>query len=204
MNPDATTYSLHVFCDASEQAYGLVAYLTMESEGKIHVAFVMARSRVAPRKQLSMPCLELCGALTGAQLSSLLHKELSLTIRQTCLWTDSTTVLSWLKSESCRFKVFVGTRITDIEELTQLCEWRYVDSANNPADDATRGKMLGELAVPNGWIQGPPFLRCHQEQWPKLPSVQEPEGSDEQKKSTFCGLTQTAPILEQATFGQIL
>lgn len=75
MNPDATTYSLHVFCDASEQAYGSVAYLTMESEGKIHVAFVMARSGVAPRKQLSMPRLELCGALTGAQLSSLLHKE---------------------------------------------------------------------------------------------------------------------------------
>lgn len=64
---------LHIFCDASEQAYGAVAYLRMmEDDGTAHLAFVMARSRVAPRSLHSMPRLELCGALTEAQLSKLL------------------------------------------------------------------------------------------------------------------------------------
>ena len=98
-----------------------------------------------------MPRLELCGALTGAQLYSLLEKELTLHIDQTILWTDSTTVLTWLQSESCRFKVFVGTRVSEIQELTDSSCWRYVDSAQNPADDITRGKTLEELAQPNRW-----------------------------------------------------
>ncbi len=64
---------IHVFCDASEQAYGSVAYLRMENiEGHVEIAFLAARSRVAPRKQQSIPRLELCAALSGTQLSKVL------------------------------------------------------------------------------------------------------------------------------------
>lgn len=70
----------------------------------------------------------------GAQLSKLLEGELSLHIEKTVMWTDSTTVLTWLRSESCHFKVFVGTHIAEIQELTRLQSWRYVESAQNSAD----------------------------------------------------------------------
>lgn len=96
---EATEHHLHIFCDASEQAYGSVAYLATCQKGKkAHTSFVMARSRVAPKRQLSMPRLELCAALTGAQLAVLLQRELTLNITQTTLWSDSTTVLAWLHS----------------------------------------------------------------------------------------------------------
>ena len=49
------------------------------------------------------------------------------------------TVLTWLQSNSCRFKVFVGTRIAEVQELTGSDTWRYVNSEANPADDLTRG-----------------------------------------------------------------
>ena len=50
---------IHVFCDASERSYGLVAILrTEDPSGKVVVAFLAARSRVAPRKQQSIPRLE--------------------------------------------------------------------------------------------------------------------------------------------------
>lgn len=146
---------VHIFCDASEEAYGSVAYLrTTDKHGKVHLSFLMARSRVSPKRLHSMPRLELCAALTGAQLAQVLGKELTIPIDKTVLWSDSTTVLTWLKSESCRFKVFVGTRIEEIQELTDRHTWRYVDSGRNPADDVTRGKSLKEL----DGARDPPFF----------------------------------------------
>ncbi len=92
---------MHVFCDASKRAYGSVAYLQTEDQhGPTEVAFLTARSRVAPKKQQSVPRLELCAALIGAQLAQVLQTELNLPIRHTILWTDSTTVLTWLQSDS--------------------------------------------------------------------------------------------------------
>ncbi|KAL6486734.1 hypothetical protein MHYP_G00061260 [Metynnis hypsauchen] len=70
------------------------------------------------------------------------------------LLPDSTTVLAWIKSESCRFKVFVGTRIAEIHEITDVSDWRYVDSELNPADDITRGKTLMKPSNPSRWTQG--------------------------------------------------
>lgn len=181
---------LHVFCDASERVYGSVAYLrTEDDKGDVSVSFLMSRSRVAPKRQLSMPRLELSAALTGAQLANLLRKELTLEINKVTLWSDSTTVLQWLKSESCRYKVFVGTRVTEIQTLTDVQDWRYVDTQNNPADDITRGKSLKELSEESRWNTGPLYLRQPPSQWPKSPITDPTEDATELKKATFCGKT---------------
>lgn len=191
---ESATRDLHIFADASEQAYGAVAYLrTTTKEGQIHLAFVLARSRVAPKRVHSIPRLELCAALAAAQLADLLTKELTLEVAHTILWSDSTTVLTWLHSQSCRFKVFVGARVSEIQELTANCTWRYVDSAQNPADDLTRGKTLEELKDPNRWSQGPPFLLKGSDHWPMMPNVEPQEDHGELRKTAFCGATVTSP-----------
>ncbi|KAJ8395308.1 hypothetical protein AAFF_G00032930 [Aldrovandia affinis] len=137
----ASKREVHIFCDASQWAYGSVGYLrTEDAAGHVEVAFLTARSRVAPKRQLSIPRLELCAALTGAQLANLLIRELKLEVSRVVMWTDSTTVLAWIQSDSCRFKVFVGTRIAEIQELTDSQAWRYVETSENPADDLTRGR----------------------------------------------------------------
>ncbi|XP_048877738.1 uncharacterized protein LOC125747060 [Brienomyrus brachyistius] len=190
LNHPEVKRSLHIFCDASERAYGSVAYLRSEDNcGHVEVAFLMARSRVAPKKQQSMPRLELCAALTGAQLLRVLENELTLHIQDKTLWTDSTTVLSWLQSESCRFKVFVGTRISEILEITDDKSWRYVDTASNPADDITRGKRLSELTTSTRWSNGPPFLLQHPDKWPVAPITNPPEVTEELRRVVFCGIT---------------
>lgn len=90
---------------------------------------------------------ELCASLTGAQLARPLERELTLAIQQLTLWSESKTVLTWIQSESCRYKVFVGTRVAEIQELTSPRAWRYVKSKDNPADDITHGKPLWQLAL---------------------------------------------------------
>ncbi len=177
---------LHIFCDASERAYGSVAYMRTENnEGHIHVSFVFARSRVAPRKQMTIPRLELSAALTGAQVANILQAELTVDINHVILWSDSSTVLQWLKSDSCRYKVFVGTRVAEIQSLTDIESWRYVDSANNSADVITRGQSLKDLTPPCRWINGPDFLHQPESCWPTLPT-NEPEPEAELKKSAIC------------------
>lgn len=131
----------------------------------------MVWSRVAPRKQLSVPLLELSAALSGAQLAAMLKAEITLPIRQVVYWSDSTTVLTWLWSESCWYKVFVGTRIAEIQDLTEVMDWRYVSSQNNPTDDVTQGRTLQELTQPHRWRQGRPFLQLSESQWPIPPAL---------------------------------
>ena len=194
-NDTATSEShMHVFCDASEPVYGAVACLQIKDEhNDNHVVFVMARSRIAPKRQLSIPRLELCAALSGAQLANLLSSELTIPIQSVTLWTDSTTVLTWLTSESCRYKVFVGTRIAEFQTMTDIKNWRYVDTKNNPADDITRGKTLLELSQRHRWSQGPPFLLLSSNCWPANPCAPpESEPVEELRKTMFCGTVMSA------------
>lgn len=181
-------HELHVFSDASERAYGSVAYLrTTDSQGQVTVTFVLARSRVAPRKWLSMPRLELSAALTGAQLAKVIQTELTIPIHKVTFWSDSTTVLYWLTSESCCYKVFVGTRVAETQTLTDMAEWRYVESVHNPADHITRGLTLNELAGPHQWSSGPAFLNQSVDQWPSTPKTEEEPDFSELKKAAFIG-----------------
>ncbi|XP_043234149.1 uncharacterized protein LOC122387766 [Amphibalanus amphitrite] len=73
---------LHVFSDASEQAYAAAVYVVSESMGERCSNLVLARARVAPKaKKKTIARLELMGALLGLRLvkkvCSALGKELS-------------------------------------------------------------------------------------------------------------------------------
>lgn len=118
----------------------------------------------------------------------MLKRELTIDIQKVVYWTDSTTVLTWLHSNSCRYKVFVGTRVAEIQELSDSTSWRYIDSGTNPADDITRGKPLVQLAGDNRWSRGPSFLQLQADHWPKAPVGELPEDAGELRKTVFCGV----------------
>lgn len=179
-----------------------VAYLTVDAGDTVHISFVMARSRVSPKRQQSITRLELCAALAGAQLSKFIQTEMILPIWQRVLWSDSITVLEWIQSDSCRYKVFVGTCVSETQEVTDCQAWRYIDSPNNSADYITRGKPLLELTGPGRWCQGPTFLKQKAENWPNKLEQTATVDLSQLKGITFCCLTAIGPnsIIPDVTY----
>lgn len=170
---------LHIFTDASESAYGSCAYVRSISEyGEILVRLLIAKSRVAPIKPLTIPRLELCGAVIGARLFEKALSSLRITVSKVVFWTDSTIVLGWLKMLPSRLQPFVRNRVADILEKTNNHVWRHVPTDLNPADYLTRGidfKLMESLDI---WWSGPSFLLQDVSHWPanvqqidKLPEI---------------------------------
>lgn len=61
------------------------------------------------------------------------------------MWSDSTIVLGWIKTEPYALKTFVANRIAKIQELTGGIPWSYVPSEENPANLLLRGTTVAEL-----------------------------------------------------------
>ena len=177
----------HVFSDASEAAYGAVAYLRYISDcDSVICSFVASKTRVAPLKAtLSIPRLELQGALLAARLWNSLSNELNLQIERVVFWTDSNTVLRYLNNETRRFKPFVSNRVAEIHEITQVQQWRHVPSEMNPADYCSRGLPASALTPDHPWFQGPEYLWKQETEWPIGPdeTIKEPDDDDPEIKT---------------------
>ena len=63
---DSYRRELHLFCDASQDAFTAVAYITtVTSDGGVMSSLVMSKTRVAPLRQISIVRLELQAAVLG-------------------------------------------------------------------------------------------------------------------------------------------
>lgn len=112
----------HHFSDASEAAYGSASYHRLVSdEGKVHCSFLFGNSRVAPLKRVSIPRLALSAATVSVRQDKMLKRELDMPLNvDSVFWTDSMSVLRYMKNESARFHMFVANRIAIIEMVQPL------------------------------------------------------------------------------------
>lgn len=151
---------LHGFSDASNVAYAAAVYVRcIDSNGRVYVSLVAAKTKVAPVKQVSIPRLELCGALLLSKLLCEVSDTLGICKENAHAWTDSTVVLAWLSSHPSRWKTFVGNRVSEILTVMENSQWSHVQSSDNPADSASRGVNPSECADLELWIQGPSWLK---------------------------------------------
>jgi hypothetical protein len=154
-----TDTQLHHFCDASQDGYGTVTYLRLTNEkDQVHCAFVTGKARVAPLKAHTIVKLELTAATLAVRQDNMIKREINMDIDSTTFWTDSETVLKYIKNESARHPVFVANRIAIISDGSDVSQWKYVPSKLNPADHASRGLIANELMTKGEWLYGPEFL----------------------------------------------
>ena len=94
-----TKIEVHGFSDACLDAYdGCVYVKVFDDLGHISSSLVAAKSRVAPLKSLTIPKLELCGALLLAELIVRVIHELSefVSLEAVHCWIDSMVTLHWI------------------------------------------------------------------------------------------------------------
>lgn len=150
---------LHGFSDASCSAYAGVVYLRVLDADKITVHLIISKTRVSPVKQVSLPRLELCGAVLVSKLLQFVKTSLKISDDNVFAWTDSTIVLAWLRKSPHTWNTFVANRTTEILNVMNSSMWHHVYSADNPADCASRGASPTELIQSELWWSGPAFLR---------------------------------------------
>ncbi|XP_062533302.1 uncharacterized protein LOC134202288 [Armigeres subalbatus] len=158
---------LHTFVDASENGIAATCYLRFNHQDVVECKIVAAKTRVAPLKFLSIPRLELQAALIGSRLARTLSEALTIHITRRVFWSDSQDTLCWIRSDHRRYSPFVAFRVSEILELTEMAEWRYVPTDLNVADDGTKWKGLPNLKPQARWFNGPQFLYLAEDHWPR-------------------------------------
>ena len=147
-----STVDIHMFGDASSKAYGTAAYIRYGDASHL----LIAKSRVALIKLLTIPQLELLAATITARLHAHVVNKIN-----SFLWSDSQIVLGWIRSDQ-KLPLFVSNRVAEIRKLTQVTCWNYCPTTGNPADLLTRGLSTEELTNNRLWFNGPSWITNEQ------------------------------------------
>ncbi|XP_059046968.1 uncharacterized protein LOC131842457 [Achroia grisella] len=159
---------LHGFADASQSAYAAVVYTRVLSNNKnpCQTTLIMARTKVAPVKQISLPRLELCAAALLSKLLKHVMRILSIDTSKTFAWSDSKVTLAWINGDPNKWTPFVKNRVIEIRNNLNI-QWLYINTKENPADPASRGLLPSVLKESHLWWQGPEFLQMSNFMLPK-------------------------------------
>ena len=140
---------VYVFCDASKQAYGFVMYAVQEGKSSM----VFAKAKMSPLWEQTLPTLELLATYLALKcLKPVLKIFHNVIVNNVYVAVDAQVVLSWIVTKKLALKknVFVKKRIQDISmmekglrsEFGLDIHYRYIATAENPADLLTRGLTM--------------------------------------------------------------
>ena len=178
----------HVYCDASERGYGACIYIrATNGDGEVSTRLIMAKAKVSPVKQISIPRLELLAATIGVKLVQVVTTAFTnarYNYDEVFAYSDSTTVLAWLSRNSRVWVTFVSNRVSAILEVIQRKDWYHVKTEDNPADLVSRGCHPGELVSDDKWWFGPKEIRQKEFKVPNQDHLLTKETTLEMKKET--------------------
>lgn len=157
--------SLIGFSDASKRAYAAAVYLYVEFDtGEIKSNLIQAKSKVAPIKTVSIPRLELSGAVLLTKLMKRLQATWLDRIDRICCYTDSRIVLDWLAKHASHWHTFVANRVSFIQSTLPETSWQHIPGTANPADFPSRGLSAEDLVKSTIWWHGPDLRKLKKEE----------------------------------------
>ena len=157
---DIKSVQLHGCADASKVAYAANIYIHLETSESVTSNLLTAKTKVAPLKVKSIPCLELLSGVILSKLITSVSEALQETIRidSVVCWLDSQVALWWIYGDTKEFKQFVQNQAKKIRSLVNKELWMFCPSELNPSDIGSRGVKCSDLLNNELWWNGPPFL----------------------------------------------
>ncbi|XP_064463564.1 uncharacterized protein LOC135374554 [Ornithodoros turicata] len=150
---------IHCFADASPRAYGTAVYVGIRPRnGHPFAHLLLARARLAPLKQVTLPRLELLACLLASRLYRHISAVNVLSMAPAYFWTDSCVALQWIRGDADRWPTFVRSRVVEITSSTRAEQWLHCSGKDNPADFLTRGISVTALENSSLWWEGPERL----------------------------------------------
>ncbi len=163
---------LVIFSDGAMKAFGAVAYIRWKLKGGGYwTRLIMAKCKIAPKNMLSIPRMELNGAVLGNRIKNFIMKETNIEFGQVHQLVDSSTVLGYAQKEYGVFNPYEGIRIAEIQSSNtfdgdKLVGWAWVAGIENPADWVTKPRQVHELSIGGFFESGPNFLKLEERFWP--------------------------------------
>ena len=156
---------LIIFSDGSQYAYGACAYIRWNVvDGSFISKLICAKKRLAPLKTMTIPRIELMGAVIGCRLRTTIIKGLDFDFEKIYHIIDSQIVLEQIHKDCYKFGVFVANRIAKVQSSTNISDWWWTESNNNVADIITRPMKINKLD--DYWKNGPDYLNKETSCWP--------------------------------------
>jgi hypothetical protein len=189
---------LLIFGDGSREAYATLAYIRwVLTDGMVECKLLAGKARVAPKQKISIPRMELMGALLAVRLARKIRDSFTFKFKATRYFTDSFAILGMLKCDSASFLEFVGTRVSEIKSLSSPEEeWFWVPTDCNLADLGTRPNVEpGDLGEASHYQNGQPWMREPEGEWPTKKQFSAPPAEERRKDvvTVASALSATAP-----------
>ena len=175
LEEDWESRQMHVFCDASQNAYAAVAYIvTKNRKTGYYSNFEKARNKIKPRQhKRTIPQLELMAIEFAISIIDELAETMDLSVEKDCyIWSDSKTALQWLRMDPETLTVLCRNHVLKIRDRISTSRIKWVSGSENPADYATKYNTVKQLLKKPDWTTGPSFLLKSEEHWPKLPELE--------------------------------
>ena len=120
------TDELHCSGEACEDALSVVAYLVTETrKAEREVSFTMVKTQVDLVEDHKLPKLKLLAAVTGNRLKGDVIKEHSIHFHKTFRWSDSTTVIPWIRSSNVKQPSFVANCVAETLDTSSVNKWHF-------------------------------------------------------------------------------
>ena len=159
--------NLVTFLDGSMKAFCACTYIQWKLlNGKYSSHLISAKARIEPTNKISIPRMELQDAVMSCWLHNAVKNSLGMKFNEEVHIVDSGAVMDMIIKESTSCKEFVGTRIGEIRNKSDVGTWACVQSKDNPADLGTHGIKPDEMGEGSFWQEGPQWLKLNIQHWP--------------------------------------
>ena len=100
------------------------------------------------------------------------------------------TVIHYIVDESICFHTYVANCVAFVREDSDPCQWKYIDSKSNPADDASQGVTADVYIRYDHQRKGRDFLLMPESEWQDCAQENTELNEDDPKSKESCLLFQ--------------